>query len=89
MKEATSSTLADDFNIVKYWQSLRDSKRLPKLASKALPVVMMPVTSVDVERSFSKTGQILTPQRHNLSDENFKGLAALFFNGDIESAWAE
>jgi hypothetical protein len=36
-----------------------------------------------------KTGQILTPQRHNLTDENFKGLAALFFNGDIESAWAE
>ena len=47
------------------------------------------VTSVDLERSFSKTGQILTPQRHNLSDENLKGLAALYFDGDIESAWAE
>ena len=62
---------------------------LEKLASVAIPVEMMPVTSVEVERNFSKTGQILTPQRHNLSDENFKGLAALYFNGDIESAWAE
>lgn len=50
---------------------------------------MMPVTSVDVKRSFSKTDQILTPQRRILSDENYKGLVVLFFNGDIEAAWAK
>jgi len=74
----------DSFHIVKYWQSWKLSKRVPKTASIALPVVMMPVASVDVERSFSKTGQILSPRCHNLNDENFRGLAALYFNGNIQ-----
>lgn len=73
----------EDFNIVDYWRRIRQSNRIPKLTEVALPIVMMPVSSVDVERSFSMTGQILSPQRHNLSEENFKGLAALYYNSGI------
>lgn len=60
------------------------TNRLPKLAAVAIPVVLMPVSSVEVERSFSKTGQILSPQRHCLSNDSYRGLAALYFNDDLE-----
>jgi len=70
----------DSFHIVKYRQSWKLSKRILKFASIALPVVMMPVASI-------QTGQILSPQHHNLNDDNFRGLAALYFNGDIEGTW--
>jgi hypothetical protein len=59
MNLATSGALDANFDIVKYWQSLRGSNRLSKLAAVAPSVFMIPVTSVD-ERSFSKTGQILS-----------------------------
>ena len=82
---AKNTTVPQDFDCVKFWQDLRSTNRIPYICSVAIPVVMMPVTSVDVERSFSKTGQILTPQRHSLSDNNFKEMAALYFNGDIKA----
>ena len=78
---AKSEQLPDDFNVISYWQNLK--ARLPVLSNTAISIITMPVTSVDVERSFSKTNQILTPQRHNLSDDNYKGLAALYFNGEL------
>jgi hypothetical protein len=43
----------------------------------------MPVSSVEVERSFSKTGQILSSQRHSMNDAIYRSLAALYFNGDL------
>jgi hypothetical protein len=49
--------------VVNFWQQVSSSGtgRLPKLASVALPVLLMSVSSsVEVERSFSKTGQILS-----------------------------
>ena len=53
INEATSTPLADDFSVTQ-----GDCRNLP---SVAIPVVMMLMTSVDAERNFSKTGQVLTP----------------------------
>ena len=58
--------------------------KLSKLAAIVIHVVLMPVSSVEVEHSFSKTGQIFSPQRHYLSDNSYRGLVALYFNGDLE-----
>ena len=83
---AKSEQLSEDFHIGSYWLNIKSTYRLPVLNEIVLPLISMPVTSVDVERSFSKTNQILTPQRHNLSDENYKGLTALiYFNGELSS----
>jgi hypothetical protein len=82
---AKNEQFAADFNVVNFWQQMSSSGtgRLPKLASVALPVLLMPVSSVEVERSFSKTGQILSSQRHSMNDATYRGLAALYFNGDL------
>jgi hypothetical protein len=70
--------------VISFWQQMLLPNKLPKLAAVAIPVVSMPVSSVEVERSLSKTGQILSPQRHCLSSDSYRGLAALYFNGDLE-----
>ena len=44
----------------------------------------MPVTSVDVERSFSQYKHLLKDRREGLTEENTKRLIMLYFNGDVE-----
>jgi len=39
-----------------------------------------PLTSVDVERSFSMLKHILTSSRSSLTEDNFKKLAICYFN---------
>ena len=83
---AKSEQLPEDFHIGSYWLNIKSTNRLPVLTEIVLPLISMPVTSVEVERSFSKTNQIPTPQRHNLSDENYTGLTAhIYFNGELSS----
>ena len=83
---AKSEQLPEDFHIGSYWLNIKSTNRLPALTEIVLSLISMPVTSVDVE-SFSKNNRILTPQRHNLSDENYKGLTALiYFNGELSSS---
>jgi len=48
----------------------------------AISIVTMSKTSVGVEHSILKL-------HHNLINNNFKGLAALYFYGDIESSLPE
>ena len=82
---AKSEQIPEDFHIGSYWLNIKSTNRLPVLTEIVLPLISMPFTSVDVERSFSKTNQIPTPQRYNLNDESYKGLAALYFNGELSS----
>ena len=72
----TASPVDDNFDVVAYCPSWKSSMKVPKLPLVALPVWC-------IECSFSKIGQI-SPQHHSLSDENFRGHAALHFSGDIE-----
>eukprot|EP00667_Euglena_gracilis_P016498 EG_transcript_17274 len=54
------------------------------LAETAKLLLSVPVTSADVERSFSLAGVIDTKLRHSLPDDSRRATCMLMFNGDIE-----
>ena len=74
------------FNLPNFWNSLQD--RFPVLASIATDATWMPVTSVDVERSFSQYKHLLNDRRESLTEDNTKRLLMLYFNGDIEGRFS-
>ena len=61
-----------------FWQSL--STRIPRLSKLAQALCRVPYSLADVEQSFSKYKQILSPQHTRLSQESFCYLNALYFN---------
>lgn len=69
-------------DVQKFWDSM--SSRFPLLAKIATESIWTPVTSVDVERSFSNYKHILNDRRENLSKENIRRLILLYYNGDLE-----
>ena len=54
------------------------------LSKIAVNYIWMPVTSVDVERSFSEYKHLLNDRRERLTEENTRRLMILYYNGDIE-----
>ena len=46
----------------------------------------MPVSSVEVEHSFSKTRQILSPQGHGKPDDTYRAQngCIMYFNGNLD-----
>ena len=65
-----------------FWKSMEGRfLLLSKIASEA---IWMPVTSVEVEHSFSQYKHILNERRESLTDENTRRLVMLYYNGDIE-----
>lgn len=73
---------AEPVNLVLFWESMKC--RFPNLSKIAADSLWMPVSSVDVERSFSLYKHILNDRRESLSPENTKKLIMLYYNGDIE-----
>lgn len=69
-------------DLQKFWDSM--SSRFPVLARIVAEAIWIPVTSVDVERSFSNYKHILNDRRENLSKENIRRLILLYYNGDLE-----
>jgi hypothetical protein len=65
-----------------YWASVNG--RFPLLSSIARGAIWMPVTSVDVKRSFSQYKHLLNDRREGLTEENTKCLLMLYYNGDVE-----
>ena len=65
-----------------FWGSMRG--RFPLLSHIASDAIWMPVTSVDVERSFSQYKHLLNERRASLTDDNTRRLMMLYYNGDIE-----
>jgi hypothetical protein len=65
-----------------YWSSM--SSRFPNLSKSALEAIWMPVSSVDVERSFSQYKHVMNDRRQNLTAEHTRQLSMLYFNGDCE-----
>lgn len=64
-----------------FWKAVE--VRIPRLASLALALCKVPQSSADVERSFSKYNQILSPQRTSLTTRSLKFMNALYFNGAV------
>ena len=65
-----------------FWGGLQ--QRFPGLAAVAQDAIWMPVSSVDVEMSFSQYKHLLNDRREGLTEANTKQLLMLYFNGDIE-----
>ncbi len=67
-----------------YWRG--KSHLLPELSSLALIYIWLPVSGVDIERSFSSYKSILSDRRVALKEESIKMLNFLYFNlnGNID-----
>lgn len=65
-----------------FWANMQG--RFPILTLIASDAIWMPVSSVDVERSFSQYKHLLNDRRESLTDDNTRRLMMLYFNGDIE-----
>jgi len=63
-----------------YWWD--KSHILPELSSLALMYIWLPVSGVDIERSFSSYKSILSDRRVALKEESIKMLNFLYFNLD-------
>ena len=69
-------------DIPNVWKSI--AGRFRQLSEVALEAIWMPVSSVDVERSFSQYKHLLNDRRESLTQSNTKMMAMMYFNGDIE-----
>ena len=63
-----------------YWQG--KSSLLPEFSSLALTYIWLPVSGVDIERSFSSYKSILSDRRVALKEDSIKMLNFLYFNLD-------
>jgi len=61
-----------------YWRG--KSSLLPELSSLALTYIWLPVSGVDIERSFSSYKSILSDRRVALKEDSIKMLNFLYFN---------
>ena len=74
---AAREALPDD--VVCFWKSLMQQNRLTKLAKLVGAYLALPVASVDMERSFSKYGSLLSPSRSSLATESIKAYCSVFY----------
>ena len=63
-----------------YWRG--KSSLLPELSSLALTYIWLPVSGIDIERSFSSYKSILSDRRVALKEDSIKMLNFLYFNLD-------
>jgi len=68
----------DDLDLNQYWQEKKRS--LPNLSKIALVYIWLPVSGVDVERSFSNYKRILDDRRRSLSENSIEMLNFLYYN---------
>ena len=74
--------LPSPFLISEFWEGVCDC--FPNLATIASLVIWIPVTWIDVERSFSQYKHTLNDRRESLAEENTKRMVMLYYNGGIE-----
>ena len=78
------NAVPDDLSVgtlAAFWKSLQE--RFPTLSAVAREAIWIPVSSVDVERSFSQYMLNEFVGRESLADDNTKKLMQLYYNGDI------
>ena len=73
-----SETFSESFDLDSYWRE--KMILLPNISKIALVYIWLPVSRVDVERSFSAYKRILTDNRHALSEDSIRMLNFLNFN---------
>ncbi len=67
-----------------YWQN--KAHLLPEFSALALIYIWLPVSGVDIERSFSNYKNILSDRRVTLKEASIQMLNFLYFNldGDVD-----
>ena len=75
----TAAIIPND--ITAFWKALQS--RLPLLAALAKAYIALPISSVDVERSFSKYGSVLSPLRFSLTEDHLRAYCALYYNNSM------
>jgi hAT family C-terminal dimerisation region len=70
--------LEESLNLDNYWKA--KEKIFPNLCHIAFIYIWIPISGVDVERSFSMYKTILTDRRQALSEESVRMLNFLYFN---------
>ena len=76
------NALPNPFNIPAFWNTNKNLSPLQEqIANK---ILWMPVTSIDVEHSFSQYKHLLNKQCESLTPENTKQLTMLYYNEDLE-----
>ena len=65
-----SETFSEDFDLDKYWH--KKMALLPNLSKIALVYIWLPVSGVDVKRSFSAYNRILADNRHALPENSLR-----------------
>jgi len=65
-----------------FWRAAED--RLPKLAALAKAYVALPVSSIDIQRSFSKYGSVRSPPCQSLSSDSLEAYCSVFCNQSID-----
>lgn len=73
-----NSSQDNPVDVATFWKSV--AERLPCLSQIAQMYIYSLTTSADVERSFSKYNQLLTPQRTRLSEGTLRMLEFLYWN---------
>lgn len=70
----------EEFDLDLYWRE--KSRNLPNLSKLALDYIWLPISGVDVERSFSTYKNILDDKRTSLSETSIAALNFMYFNSD-------
>ena len=80
-------TYQNPFNIPAFWNA--NKSRFPLLEQIANKVIWIPVTSVDIKRSFSQYKHLLNKQCESLTLKNTKQLIMLYYNGNLEKRFED
>ncbi|CAG8612678.1 31793_t:CDS:1, partial [Racocetra persica] len=72
--------IIDEINLHSYWIGMQSI--LPILSEIAQDYIWLPVSSCNVERSFSMYNNLLNNDRQSLSLDSLKQLSMLYFNGN-------
>ena len=76
---AANGELAQDRT--EYWRAMQE--QLPQSAALARSYIAPPVSSSDVERSFSKYGTVLSPLRRSMSTDTLCAHCSVFYNSIV------
>ena len=80
----SESTLDESQNLIQFWKSLENT--CPVLSKIAIRSLNIPVTSVDVERSFSLYRDVLSHRRTNLKLSSINTFSMMNYNSNIHNS---
>ena len=78
---AERETIDENISLSAFWIAVWD--RLPRLSALIKAYISLPVSSADVERSFSKHESMLSPLRCALSQQSLRAYCVVFYKNNM------